>query len=619
MHNLRTAVEGYAALSWLLAFGIMAYFSIEADWVKGPLWWMTGICMTFFVYRLVQMFRVLQERNALSGKDIEWITTQEVVKKMAKRPDQLWLGWGFDWKREHAQKMYDLDKVNIEDLKPPLLYTKLTGNKLWEKPKEKGLGSIHGVEHREKDIYVPLKSFDGHTFVCATTGAIKTRLLSLVVCQAIHRNPKEAVIVIDPKGDKELMEMMKIECERAGRADDFAYFHPAFPQASIRIDPLKNWNRPTELASRIASLIPGDSAGDVFTSFGWRAINLVAEGLIFVSENPSLKTLKRYVESGSDDLLGKTIIRHMENLSMNVEEAIEPYRQQVNVGKIKKPAPGTPVEVVALAACYKQEIAEKHNSTVVDGLLSMFEHNREHMGKMLATLIPILTMLTAGEVGDLLSPDRNNVDDLRAILDTEKIVSSNKVVYMGLDSLTDATVSSAMGSIILADLVAVAGARYNYGGYENVVNLFNDECNETVNVPTLQMANKSRGAGFRLMFLTQTVPDLIVRLGSDAQAMQFLGNCNNTIVGRSLDPATKLYLAEVFKKTTIETIQETKTTNAKSGEGPAQYNASYGARTTDTEADLVASDIFNQIPDLEYYAVWSAGKTVKGRIPLIKY
>lgn len=619
MNNLRTAYESYAALTWLAITAVMVYFSLVANWVKGPLWWMSAVSFCFFLLRAYQSIDIWKTRDALTGKDIEWVTTEEVVEKMKQYPDKLWLGSGFEWKRKHAQKIYDLDKVDIKSLKPPTWFSYLSGNKLWNNPKELGAGEIHGVEPKEIDIVVPLVSLNGHTFVCATTGAMKTRLLSLVVCQAIHRNPKETVIVIDPKGDKELMEMMKTECERAGRSNDYAYFHPAFPEDSIRIDPLKNWNRPTELASRIAALIPGDSAGDVFTSFGWRAINLVAEGLIFVSESPTLKSLKRYVESGADDLLGKTIVKHMNNLSMNVEEAVKPYREQVNIGKIKKADPSMPVEVAALMACYKKEIADKHGSTVVDGLLSMCEHNREHMGKMLATLIPILTMLTAGEVGDLLSPDRNNTDDLRPILDTEKIVSSNKVVYMGLDSLTDATVSSAMGSVILADLVAVAGARYNYGDFENMVNLFNDECNETVNVPTLQMLNKSRGAKFRLFLLTQTIPDLTVRLGSLEQTMQFLGNINNTIVGRSMDPATRLYLADVFKKTTIETIQETKMTSAKSGEGSAQFNASYGARTTDTEADLIASDVFGEMPNLEYFAVWTAGKTVKGRIPLIKY
>lgn len=36
------------------------------------------------------------------------------------------------------------------------------------------------------------------------------------------------------------------------------------------------------------------------------------------------------------------------------------------------------------------------------------------------------------------------------------------VCYMGLD-LADATVGSAIGSVMLADMTAVAGDRYNYG------------------------------------------------------------------------------------------------------------------------------------------------------------
>jgi conjugal transfer pilus assembly protein TraD len=619
MKYWRTAYEGYAAAAWGASFILMLVIAIKGELPSGPFYWMAGISFLFLTFRLRDALKVWRARNALAGKEVEFISTEEVRKKMKKYPDHVWLGRGFDWNRTHTQKVYDLTKLDIADLKPPFFYRWFAKNELWNKEK-KGSGFIHGVEEAEKDVVVPLSDLNGHTFVCATTGAMKTRLLSLVVCQAIHREPRECVIVIDPKGDRELLDMMKIECERAGRSSDFSCFHPAFPQESIRLDPMKNWNRPTELASRIAALIPGDSSGDVFTSFGWRGINLVAEGLIFVEESPSLKSLKRYIESGPDLLVGKTIERHMQNLGMNIDEAVEVYLQQVNAGKTKKPSPETPNRVVALAACYKHEIQDQNNCPVVDGLLSLFEHNREHMGKMLASLIPILTMLTAGEVGDLLSPNRTDAKDLRPILDTENIITSNKVVYIGLDSLTDATVSSAIGSIILADMVAVAGSRYNYGDFDNFVNLFNDEVNENVNIPLIQMLNKSRGANFRLMILTQTVNDLTVRLGSEAHTWQLLGNCNNLIAGRLRDQETKKYVSESFKKTTVETAQETKMTSAKSGgEAVAQFNASYGTRLTDTEADLISPDMLSEVPDLEFFASTSAGRVSKGRIPLITY
>ncbi len=46
-----------------------------------------------------------------------------------------------------------------------------------------------------------------------------------------------------------------------------------------------------------------------------------------------------------------------------------------------------------------------HPSTVVEGLLSLFEHERVHFSKMIASLMPILNMLTSADLGPLLSPE----------------------------------------------------------------------------------------------------------------------------------------------------------------------------------------------------------------------
>jgi len=46
------------------------------------------------------------------------------------------------------------------------------------------------------------------------------------------------------------------------------HFHPAFPAESVRIDPLHSFNRATELASRVAALIPSETGNDPFKIFG---------------------------------------------------------------------------------------------------------------------------------------------------------------------------------------------------------------------------------------------------------------------------------------------------------------------------------------------------------------
>jgi conjugal transfer pilus assembly protein TraD len=120
-----------------------------------------------------------------------------------------------------------------------------------------------------------------------------------------------------------------------------------------------------------------------------------------------------------------------------------------------------------------------------------------------------------------------------------RVIRSDKVLYAGLDNLADATVGSAIGSILLADLTAVAGDRYNYGvGARKPINVFVDEAAEVINPPTIQLLNKGRGAGFRMAIATQTFADFAARLGDENKARQVLANTNNKIALRILDAET---------------------------------------------------------------------------------
>ncbi|KAG0012361.1 hypothetical protein BGZ81_001640, partial [Podila clonocystis] len=113
----------------------------------------------------------------------------------------------------------------------------------------------------------------------------------------------------------------------------------------------------------------------------------------------------------------------------------------------------------------------------------MFKHDGTHFSKMVASLLPIMNMLTSGELGPLLSPDPNDPEDLRPITDTAKIARNGQVAYIGLNILSNPVVGSAIGSSFLSDLAAVAGDRYNYGMSNAPVNVFIDEAAEVINEP----------------------------------------------------------------------------------------------------------------------------------------
>ena len=100
---------------------------------------------------------------------------------------------------------------------------------------------------------------------------------------------------------------------------------------------------------------------------------------------------------------------------------------------------------------------------------------------MIATLLPILGMLTGSALADLLSPDPTDINDSRPCTQTTALIEQQKVMYFGLDSLSDPMVGKSIGQLLLADLAAVAGDRYNYSQQQDKpINLFVDEAAEVL-------------------------------------------------------------------------------------------------------------------------------------------
>ncbi|ELR4574424.1 TraM recognition domain-containing protein, partial [Salmonella enterica] len=222
----------------------------------------------------------------------------------------------------------------------------------------------------------------------------------------------------------------------------------------------------------------------------------------------------------------------------------------------------------------------------------------------------------SGELGPLLSPDSSDLSDERQITDSAKIINNAQVAYLGLDSLTDNMVGSAMGSIFLSDLTAVAGDRYNYGVNNRPVNIFVDEAAEVINDPFIQLLNKGRGAKLRLFVATQTFADFAARLGSKDKALQVLGNINNTFALRIVDGETQEYIADNLPKTRLKYVMRTQGQNSD-GKEPIMHGGNQGERLMEEEADLFPAQLLGMLPNLEYIAKISGGTIVKGRLPIL--
>ncbi len=597
----RPNYEAKAAAGWVLSIPAMFYAQQAFMMPVEPFLWMAGLAGTFAVMRLPDALNLRRVHKSLQGKPLAKISLETLKKTLAKHPDEIWLGKGFKWETKHVQRAFEIIKRSESDVVSKKLNENIKG-KPW----------IHGLELKESDIFQKVDHFEGHLMILGTTGAGKTRMFDLLVSQAILRG--ESVFIVDPKGDRDLMEKARKVCEDMGQPDRFVMFHPAFPDQSVRIDVLQNFTRPTEIATRIAALIPSENAGgDPFTAFSWQALNHITNALLMVHEKPTLLKLRLLLEGGVESLVAKAI----EAYAKKVYDKDLIDRDTLNEFRKAATEPHPQKAASKIMRLYYENLAQVAPSGEIEGLLSMYKHDNTHFSKMVASLLPVMNMLTAGDLADLLSPDPEDMSDKREITHTAKMINARQVVYIALDNLTDGMVGSAIGSLILSDMTSVAGQRYNFGVHNEPVNLFIDEAAEVLNDPTIQLANKGRGSKFRLILATQTINDFAVKLGSTEKAMQMAGNFNNLISLRVIDPETQEFVTKNLHTTRVKYIMQTQGSSSDS-ESPIITHGNLGERLMEEEMELFPPTLLGDIPDLEFVAKLAGGNFYKSRIPIIE-
>ena len=527
----------------------------------------------------------------------------------------LWLGRGFEWTPSHAQALYELTSSPVEPLRLPEGMRRAL-----RLPKPLGPGDIgsplmHGIGAAEEDhILRPLGGLGGGTLIVGTTQAGKGVMLTSLISQAVFRG--EPVIVIDPKSSKRLRGAVAAAAKAAGRAAPLE-FHPAFPEEGVRLDPLGAWSRPSELATRIAAVLPPDSGA--FGSFAWMAVNVAVEGLFYVTERPSLLALRRIIEGGIDPLLEKALARSF------AEMGVEDWRRRaadMDKRDVRPPSPQSGVELTAAVMLWEslsRRRRETPGAAVIGGLISVFRHNRDHYSKITASLQPVLSQLTGGTLGKSFSPDPFDPDDERPIVTVEKVIEGGDILYLGLDALPDSTVAGALASIILADLTAYAGKRYNRGESGTDVqriSVFVDETANVINVPMIELLNKGLEAGIQVTAAMQTVSDLAARLGSETRARMALGNFNALIALRSKDRATQDFICETFGKAVIWSASASVSSASDASPVP-DFRSAVSRTLSGTRTEIVPPDVLGRLPNTEFFASVSGGRLFKGRIPIL--
>jgi conjugal transfer pilus assembly protein TraD len=605
---LRPNFEFRQAIGWLGSTGLTLGMMPVFDMPHTNFLTMAGLQACAGLYRARQAWSHHRKLADLADTSLDFIDIDRLESLVSD--EGRYIGRGYVFTQKHTQLVNDIKNTDLLKHIPKRKIRK----KSIDHGDEISSAWIHAIERKILDRYLSMSQAAGHILLLGTTGSGKTRLLEMQVAQDIMRKNARGdhspVIIIDPKGDKDLVKTIQRACARAGREKDFRYFHPAHPERSVRIDMLRNFSTPAELASRIAALI--DSGGNTsFKDFCHMALNNIIQAIVLTSEVVTLKKILRFLEG--EELAGITKKCMEIYITKHRPDAMITLKTQV----VKAKRLDQKIEI--LWEWYALNLRDSVPSTALEQLMKQYRHDQNHFNKMISSLLPLLTTLTADHVGMLLSPQYDQIDDQREVLSTDTVVQNNLVLYVGLRTLVDNTVGHAIGSLLLSDMAAVAGALYDYEDDPELIPkyVYVDETAELINKPLLMMLNKSRGAGFQFTVATQTIADLVAGYGNQAEADQFLGNLNNTYCLRIVNTDTKDFVISKLPEVKIKYRMLTQGNSSEAS--TVEFGGNTGERLMEEQVPLIPADVLGSLPNLHYFCINAEGMVIKAKVPIVNW
>ncbi|MCC4595442.1 type IV conjugative transfer system coupling protein TraD [Xanthomonas campestris pv. phormiicola] len=646
---LRPAVELYtvAVCTGAALVCVVAPWSLALSPVLG-----LGSSLAFFAFgavRLREAVAILRYRRNIRRLPRYLMTSHDVPVSQQR----LFIGRGFRWDQRHTHRLmqtyrpefrryveptsiYRLGRRLEERLEfAPFPLSKLARLIAWDSPLNParplppvgGLPRLHGIEPHEIDVTLPLGERVGHSLVLGTTRVGKTRLAELFITQDIRRRNGagefEVVIVFDPKGDADLLKRMYVEAKRAGREGEFYIFHLGWPDISSRYNAVGRFGRISEVATRIAGQLSGEGNSAAFREFAWRFVNIIARALVELGQRPDYLLIQRHVVN-IDALFIEYAQQYFAKHEPKAWEVIVQLEAKINDKNIPRHMVGREKRVVALEQYLSQV---RVYDPVLDGLRSAVRYDRTYFDKIVASLLPLLEKLTTGKIAQLLAPNYSDLSDPRPIFDWMQIIRKRAVVYVGLDALSDAEVSAAVGNSMFSDLVSVAGHIYKFGiddglpgsasGLKVPINVHADEFNELMGDEFVPMVNKGGGAGVQVTAYTQTLSDIEARIGNRAKAGQVVGNFNNLFMLRVRETATAELLTRQLPKVEVyATSVMSGATDSSDPRGNTAFTSNTQDRISSTSVPLIEPAHVVALPKGQCFALIEGGNLWKIRMPL---
>lgn len=607
-------------------------------------WVVATLLAIWALWRLLQSAALIRYRRQLIRLRRYRLSSHQIPISRQR----LFLGLGFRWTQRHTQRLVEARQPDAkrylehgasyrwarrterrcEDAAGLRWLARTLSADAWWNPMRPlppvgGDPTLHGVgAEEERPVYMPLAERSGHTLIVGTTRVGKTREAEILVAQDIRRG--ETVVVIDPKGDLDLLLRCYAEAKRAGRLDAFQIVHLGFPEISARYNPVGDFGRITEVASRIATQLPSGGNSAAFREFAWRFTNVVARALVGLGRRPDYRVIACYVTNIEPLLidyyewwLERVAAGHWRQAVTAIASAIEPKNLPVSHR-------GRDRHALALIRFANQQ---GHYDPVADGLRSAFEYDKTYFDKLTASLLPLLEKLTSGATGELLAPHYDDLGDERPILDWMRVIRSNGIVYVGLDALSDPEVASAVGNSMFADLTSVAGRLYKHGDTQGLPRIRGhrraacivhaDEFAELMGEEFIPLLNKAGGADIHVTAYTQTTADIEAGIGDRAKAGQILGNFNTLLMLRVRNEQTARVLTEHLPRVRVFTkTAESRVTDNNDPDTPVDFTSTNADRLMESDAELLMPAELMALPKGQCFALLHGGHLYKLRLPL---
>ena len=565
------------------------------------------------------------------------------ASKVPVSTTRLFLGRGFQWSQKHTQRLRDTLRPEVQRYLDPgpfyrlgrwieghcvelpalggLLGSRSVLNPFRPLPAVGGRAALHAVGETEQSVSVPLGDRVGHTLVLGTTRVGKTRLGEILITQDIHRG--DVVIVLDPKGDPDLLRRCYCEAKRAGRLSAFYALHLGFPEWSARYNAIGSFERETEVASRVARQLPSAGNSAAFREFSWRFVNIVARALIAMGRRPDFKQLLQHV-THIEPLFVEYCQHWLPARRENWESKVAEIERTITDRNVEHAFRGRDKRAVAFLKYLEQN---QLYDPILDGLRSAVRYDKTYFDKIVASLLPLLEKLTTGKVAELIAPDYGDAEDPRPIFDWYSVIRQKGIVYVGLDALADQEVATAVGNSMFADLVSICGKLYKHGTEHGqpgppvyrlpTISLHADEFNELMGDEFIPLVNKGGGAGMQVTAYTQTWSDLEARLGSRAKAGQVIGNFNTLVMFRVKELATAELLTQQLP--IVETNELMLVSSSRDSSHPGSgidFTSQNEDRISVSRGPMIAPSDIVALPKGQAFVLMEGGQLWKVRMPL---